>query len=140
MAVKERSYAPSEFRLGIARQTAWGTAITTQSNLLELHITEPTQIDYSGVTRDITKRSDGKIVESNTDIYVTQAGTIYSVSVSGILTDLCADYLIYAVMQDIESEAPTGPFNKIFYWDRNTVSPDFAGLSALTVCGMNLCA
>jgi len=113
-------YSRNEFRFAIAEESTFGTAITTQSSFKELHITDVPQIDYSGIVRDQTKRSDGKRVLSQSDTYLSTSGSTYTVAVSGVLTDLTADLLIYGVMQDLVSEAATTPYLKIFEWDGST--------------------
>jgi hypothetical protein len=138
MAIDTNLYSKNQFRFAIAEESSFGTAITTQTNFKELWITEPVQIDYSGIVRDEAKRADGKRVLSHTDVYVDDNGGEYTVSVSGILTDLTADLLIYGVMQDLVSEAATTPYLKSFEWDGSTTG-DSSGvpLKYYTLNGYN---
>lgn len=124
MATAIQAYAKSEFRFAIAEESTFGTAITTQTAFKELLITDIPQIDWGGVVRDEAKKSDGKRVLSNKDVFLQTAGGEYTVSVAGILTDNTADLLLYGVMQDLTGatpgEAATTPFAKVFEWDGST--------------------
>jgi hypothetical protein len=120
-------YAPQQFRLAIAEEVAFGTAITAQGSFFELDIINPTQPDMaSGVVEDVRKRSDGKRVMSNTDTYRSTVGGTYTIPFECIATGNTLDLLLYGVMQDLESEAATTPYQKIFHMDEGTAAPDFS--------------
>lgn len=120
-------YAPSQFRLAIAEETAFGTAITTQGSFYELDIISPTQPDMaSGVVEDTRKRSDGKRVMSHTDTYRITTGGLYVIPFEAIATGATLDLLLYGVMQDLTSEGATTPYAKIWEWDGSTTGPDFS--------------
>ncbi|MFQ6609317.1 MAG: hypothetical protein ACE5D7_00815 [Fidelibacterota bacterium] len=121
MAISTNVYFGQEWRVGIAEESTFGTAITTQSNFKELEITAPPQIDFSGVVRDQRKRADGSRVLDSKDVYLSQVGGEgYTCQIEGILTDITADLLLYGAMQDIVSEAATSPYLKTFEWDNAT--------------------
>jgi len=120
-------HASSDFRVGIAEESAFGTAITAQGSFYELHITENPQVDWGGLIRESVKRSNGKRVKDNKDVFLQTAGGTYTVSVSGVLTDTTADLLLFGAMQDMASEGGTTPYTKVFHIDRNTTQPDFGG-------------
>lgn len=120
-------HAASDFRVAIANETTFGTANTTQGEFYELHITDNAQVDWGGLIRESVKRSNGKRVKDNKDVFVQTAGGTYTVSVSGVLTDNTADLLLYGAIQDLVSEAATTPFQKIFELDASTTQPDFGG-------------
>jgi len=120
-------YAPSQFRLAIAEESEFGTPITTQANFYELDIVSPTQPDMaSGVIEDTRKRSDGLRIMAPCDTYRTTVGGLYVIPFECIVSANTADLLIYGVMQDIESEADTTPYQKVMQWDKNTTGPDFS--------------
>ena len=96
-----------------------GTGTWYSTPFHELLITEPVQFPTDGLVRDKAKKSDGKRVWSNTDTYINTHGSGYTTSVTGILTDLTADLLLYGVMQDVTEAAGT-PFLKTFEWDGST--------------------
>lgn len=118
-------HAASDFRVAIANETTFGTANTTQGQFYELHITDNAQVDWGGLIRESVKRSNGKRVKDNKDVFVQTAGGTYTVSVSGVLTDNTADLLLYGAIQDLVSEAATTPFEKIFELDASTTQPAF---------------
>jgi hypothetical protein len=120
-------YAPSQFRLAIAEESAFGTPITAQGSFYELDIISPTQPDMaSGVVEDTRKRADGKLVMSPKDTYRSTVGGLYVIPFECIVTDNTADLLLYGVAQDLGSETGTTPYQKIFVLDDGTVSPDFS--------------
>lgn len=118
-------HAASDFRVAIANETTFGTANTTQGEFYELHITDNAQVDWGGLIRESVKRSNGKRVKDNKDVFVQTAGGTYTVSVSGVLTDNTADLLLYGAIQDLDSEDASTPFTKIFELDASTTQPDF---------------
>jgi len=122
MAISTAVYYPQEWRVGIAEEATFGTAITVQASFKELEITEPSQIDYAGIVRDERKRADGKRVKAYTDIYLDEEGGAdgYTCTVGGLLTDLTADLLLFGNIQDLVSEAATTPYLKTFEWDGST--------------------
>ena len=120
-------HAASDFRVAIAQESTFGTANTTQGDFYELHITDNAQVDWGGLIRESVKRSNGKRVKDNKDVFVQTAGGTYTVSVSGVLTDNTADLLLYGAIQDLVSEAASTPFQKIFELDASTTQPDFGG-------------
>jgi len=122
MAISTNVYVGPQFRVAIAEESTFGTAITTQTNFKELEITSTPWPDYSGIVREVRKRADGKRVLSYKDIYVDEEGGAdgYTVNIEGILTDITADLLIYGVMQDLVSEDATTPYLKEFEWDGST--------------------
>ncbi|MFQ6611353.1 MAG: hypothetical protein ACE5D7_11240 [Fidelibacterota bacterium] len=119
-------YSPTQFRFAMAEESTFGTANTTQGDFKELFITEPVEIDWGGVVRDQHKRADGKRVLSHTDVYLSKAGGDYVANVTGIVTDLTLDLLLYGIMQDLVSEASATPFAKIFEWDGSSGVVDFS--------------
>ena len=124
MAIDTSLYSKNEFRFAIAEEATFGTAITAQGSFKELHITDNPQLDWGGIIRDQAKRSDGKRVLSHTDTYLATAGGTYTCAVSGVLTDLTADLLLYGVMQDLVSEDGSTPYLKTFEWDGSTDGDD----------------
>ena len=118
-------HAASDFRVAIAQEDTFGTANTTQGDFYELHITDNAQVDWGGLIRESVKRSNGKRVKDNKDVFVQTAGGTYTVSVSGVLTDNTADLLLYGAIQDLASEGDSTPFQKIFELDASTTQPDF---------------
>ena len=131
-------YAPSQFRLAIAEEATFGTANATQGEFYELDIISPTQPDMaSGVIEDSRKRSDGKRVMSPTDTYRATTGGTYVIPFECIATVATLDLLLYAAIQDLESEGATTPYQKIFYMDEYTTGPDFSTNAGkfLTVLG-----
>ncbi len=125
MAIDSSVYSRNQFRMGIARQTTWGTALTDDAgaipvNFVELFTTDVVEPDLSGLIRDETKRTDGKMVKSHTDVFVTTAGAEYTISVSGICTRGQLDMLLFGVMQDLTSEGAISPFVKVWEWDGAT--------------------
>ena len=127
MAASTNIYSAKDYRVAIAEESAMGTAITSQGSFKELQITEAPQLDWGGVIRESVKRSNGKRVKDYRDVYVATAGGSYTVTVTGVLTDLTVDLLTYGVMQDLVSEAGSGTYAKIFEWDSSTTQPDFGG-------------
>ena len=127
MAASTNVYSSKDYRVGIAQETAMGTANTTQAQFYELDITESPQLDWGGVIRESVKRSNAKRVKDYRDVYVATAGGSYTVSISGVLTDTTADLLFYGCMQDLVSEGGSSPFTKTFEWDADTTQPDFGG-------------
>jgi hypothetical protein len=107
-------HAASDFRVAIAQEVTFGTPITAQGSFYELHTTDNSQVDWGGLIRESVKRSNGKRVKDNKDVFVQTAGGTYTVSVSGVLTDNTADLLLYGAIQDLASEASGTPFQKIF--------------------------
>jgi hypothetical protein len=140
MAISTNVYVAPQFRVAIAEESSFGTAITTQSSFKELEITNTPWPDYSGIVREVRKRADGKRVLSHTDIYVDEEGGAdgYTVITEGILTDLTADLLLYGVMQDLVSEDATTPYLKEFAW-RGATDGDNSGVpyKFYTVNGYN---
>lgn len=121
MAISTLNYSKTDVRCAIASQSVFGTANTTQAEFYELHITDMVKIDASsGVLEDATKRSDGSHVETITDVYRNTAGGEYTVQVSGIATKETLAMLIYAVTQDIATEADIDPYQRVFEWDEAT--------------------
>jgi hypothetical protein len=120
-------YAPSQFRLAIAEEVAFGTPITAQGSFYELDIISPTQPDMaSGVIEDSRKRSDGKRVMSHTDTYRSTVGGSYVIPFECIVTSANADLLLYGVMQDLVGEEATTPYQKELVIDNGTTGPDFS--------------
>jgi len=132
-------YAPSQFRLAIAEEATFGTPITTQSAFYELDIISPTQPDMaSGVVEDSRKRSDGKRVMSQTDVYRSTTGGTYTIPFECIATKATIDLLLYGVMQDlVSSTLVSTEYNNIWEWDGSTTGPDFSinGGKFFTVLG-----
>jgi hypothetical protein len=120
-------YSGKDFRIGIAPQSAFATANTTEAQFYELLITDSPQMDWGGLIRESTKRSNSKRVKDNKDVFVQTAGGTYTVSVSGVLTDTTVDLLVGGVMNDVESEGASTPYTKVLEWDSSTTQPDFGG-------------
>jgi len=120
MAIDLNVYSKNDFRFAIAEESSFGTAITAQGSFKEILITDIPQIEWGGIIRDEAKKSDGKRVFSHTDIYQTTAGGTYTCSVSGILTDITVDLLLYGATQDLVSEGANSPYLKTFEIDGST--------------------
>jgi hypothetical protein len=125
MAIDGSNYSQSQFRLAIAEESTFGTAITTQSSFQEIYLRDPTQIDRSDIVRDEVKHLDGQRVWAHTDIYVNEAGGTRMIPFNAVATDITLDYMLYLVMQDLASEGASTPYLKTFEWDSNTTQPDF---------------
>jgi len=132
MAISSDVHSFPEFRFGIAEQSAWGTANTTDAQIYEVYTTATPQIAWN-VIRDDVPRSDGLLIENETDRYVSQNGATYEVSVEGVLTDKIVDLLVFSVMQDLASEAATTPYLKTWQWDAGTTHMDYASNSGAGV-------
>lgn len=140
MAIDTSVYSKNEFRFAIALESAFGTAINgtaNSANFNELFLTEPTQIDYGNVVRDQHKRTDGKLVLSPEDVYVSKAGSDYTVQVNGIATDNTLDLLLHSVMQSLSSEPTASPNLKTWAWDNSTSIGTTASQVTFTLLGYN---
>jgi hypothetical protein len=114
MAISTAVYSKTQFRFAIAKETTFGTSISTQSSFQELHITEPPTLDTAtAVVTDVTPRIDGTAVLASSDIYKTQAGAITTVTVSGILTTPVLELLLEGVFQN----KATSSAEDTYEWD-----------------------
>jgi hypothetical protein len=127
-------HSGKEARLFIAQETAFGTpkaddtawAADNADGVIALQLVgDPSPVDVGGVIRDSTIRSHGQRVKKNTDIYISRDGAIFTMPFEVIPTLDDIDFLIYTVMQDIESESDAGTYERIFTIDRDTTQPDF---------------
>jgi len=121
MAISPAVYSATEYRVAFAEQIAWGTANTTQADFFEIYTTELVLPDFSGILSDETKRSNGKKVLDATDVFRSNAGSEYTVTVSGVLTNKQLGKLLYGVTQYISAEVDTTPYLKTFTIDGTTV-------------------
>lgn len=113
MAVDTKAYSGHQFRLAIAKQSAFGTRNSTQTEFQELFLTNRPEV-ASSVVEDNTKRADGSTVHSVNDRYRTTAGGEYTIPIEGILTKETAAYLFYAAYQILTSEGASTPYAKLF--------------------------
>jgi hypothetical protein len=134
-------HSGKQARLFIAQQTAIGTAVSdavawATGNTDGVITLQPTgdlsPADLGGVVRNSEIRAHGQRVKKHTDVFVSQEGSITTMPFEVLPTRHDIDWLVYGVMQDIESEAASGTFAKIFTIDRDTTQPDFGALSDLT--------
>lgn len=126
MAISGLVYSPKEWRVAIAEETTFGTAVT--SSFLELYVTSISKVDYSGIVKDDTSRHSGKRVRDVDDVHIQTAGGLYAYDFECVLTKITADLLMYGVLQNV-SEAVGTPFKKDYVVDENTTQPDFSANS-----------
>lgn len=117
MAISATVYSATEYRVAFAEQTTWGTANSTQADFYEFSTTELVLPDFSGILSDETKRSNGKKVLDVTDVFRSSAGSEYTVTVAGVLTNTQIGKLVYGVTQNISAEVDTTPYLKTFAVD-----------------------
>jgi len=127
MAISSATYAQSSFRLAIAQEAAFGSAIGTQTAFQELDIITPAQPDMaSGVVEDTRKRADGSRIMAEKDTYRITVGGLYVIPFECIVTQETMDYFLYGVMQDwVSTTKVDTKYNNIFEWDNATTGPDF---------------
>lgn len=113
MAIVQQTYSPHQFRAGIAKQSAFGTANTTQAEFIALWLTNHPEPSSTPLI-DETKRADGSVIASTTDRYVAQAGGEHTIAVEGVLTMAQAAYLLFGSMQYLTSEGASTPYAKVF--------------------------
>ncbi len=113
MAINTQAYSQHEFRLGIAEQSAFGTANTTQGDFRELHLTNRPEL-VSTPVEDNTMRATGSIVADYYDRYRTLAGGEFTIPIEGVLTKEQAAYLIHGCLQILTSEGETPTFTKLW--------------------------
>lgn len=118
--------AGTEFVLGISEESTFGDAITaTTSDLWKLlHLTEQSEWDLSGLTRDNTMRLRGSRVPHNTDNFFTRAGGEVVIPFTAVATKATLDFLLYGVLQSV-AEGETPLFLKTFTWGDSTTQPLF---------------
>lgn len=121
MAVAPQIYSGVEYRVAFAEQAIWGTANSTQGDFFEFPVTELVMPDFSGILADETKRSNGKKVMDVTDVFRSNAGSEYSVQVSGVLHNNIAAKLFYGATQLISGETDSGAYAKTFTVDGSSV-------------------
>lgn len=121
MAVSSAVYAASEFRVAFAEQAIWGTANTTQGDFHEFHVTDLVLPDFSGILSDETKRSNGLKVLDVTDVFRSNAGSEYTVTVAGTLTNKVVAKLLYSATQNITAETDSSPYPKTFKVDGTSI-------------------
>lgn len=136
MAIATNQYHKTSWRFGIAQQTAWGIAVITDASIKELLVNAPVPVPTSGVVRTKIPRQDGMNIENIRDYHATIHGGIYEIPISGIVTLLTVDLLLYGVMQKLVSEGAATPFTKLLEWAEDTVSPVFSTIDAITDAGI----
>lgn len=112
MAIPQETHSQHGFRAAIAKQAAFGTAHSTQTDFIELWLTNRPEQQSSPII-DETKRADGSAVHSANDRYISQPGGEHTIPVEGILTLAQAATLIFGTVQAITSEG-ADPFPKVF--------------------------
>ena len=122
MAISTTVYSATGWRVAIAEQTVWGTPNTTQSEFYELHVSEITLPDFSGLLSDETKRSNGKNIMDALDIFRSNAGSENTLTANVVLTPTTLPMLLYGSLQAITSEGGTDPFLKTFTVDGTPLS------------------
>ena len=125
-----RLFIAQEDTFGTARSddTAWGTG--NQDGVICLQPTgDLSPADLGGVVRNSEIRAHGQRVKKHTDVFVSQDGAFVTMPFEVLPTRHDIDFLLMGVMQDIESEAASGTFKKIFSLDRDTTQPDFGAIS-----------
>ena len=124
MAIDGDVHSGKQFRLAIAEETTFGTAVAT--GWKELLVRSISDIDFGGVVKDFEPRHAGKRVRDASDNFIQEAGSEFRMSFDCVLTDLTADLLMYGVLQNV-SEAAGTPFKKDYVIDETTTQPDFSG-------------
>jgi len=115
MAISASVYSAPQWRVAIAKQTAWGTANSTQGDFQELHVTDIVMPDFSGILSDETKRSNGKDIMDALDVFRSNAGSEYTVQATVVLTPPQLTLLLYGVLQsNLSDEVDVAPYLKTF--------------------------
>lgn len=122
MAVDQKAYSPHLFRLAIAKQASWDTAITDQAVFRELHLTNRPEIK-SAVVEDFTRRATGSIVASKVDHYRTTAGGEFTIPIEGVATLNTISPLLYAVCQVVPSEGASTPYPRVWTLGQSITVP-----------------
>lgn len=128
MAISDTAYSGHGIRLAIARQAAFNTANTTQTEFIELALTNRPEVASTPII-DETKRADGSAVASVNDRYVSQVGGEHTIPVEGVVTLDTVANLLFSSFMSITSEADTSPNAKIFTFGTGvtptSVQPNF---------------
>ena len=123
MAISGLVFSPKEWRVAIAEESTFGTAVISGFN--ELYVTSISKVDYSGIVKDDTPRHSGKRVRDVGDVHVQLAGGLYAYDFECVLTKITSDLLMYGVLQNVVEDMST-PFKKDYVVDENTTQPDFS--------------
>tara|TARA_R100000995_G_C3482342_1_gene124734 strand:- start:755 stop:1825 length:1071 start_codon:yes stop_codon:yes gene_type:complete len=131
-------HSGKQARLFIAQESTFGTAVSdatawatgNQDGVICLQPTgDLSPADLGGVVRNSEIRAHGQRVKKHTDVFVSQDGSFTTMPFEVLPTRHDIDWLLMGVMQDIESEAGSGTFSKVFSLDRDTTQPDFGAIS-----------
>jgi hypothetical protein len=127
MAISTAVYSGPQWRVAIAKQTTWGTANSTEAQFQELHVTDITLPDFSGILSDETKRSNGKNIMDVTDVFRSNAGSEYTCQATVVLTPPQLTLLLYSVGQNyLSAEVDSDPYLKTWTFDGtplNNITP-----------------
>lgn len=130
-------HSGKQARLFIAQEATFGTAVSdatdwgtgNQDGVICLQPTgDLSPADLGGVVRNSEIRAHGQRVKKHTDVFVSQDGSFTTMPFEVLPTRHDLDFLLMGVMQDIESEAASGTFSKVFSIDRDTTQPDFGAI------------
>ena len=126
-----RLFIAQEDTFGTARSDATAWATGNQDGVICLQPTgDLSPADLGGVVRNSEIRAHGQRVKKHTDVFVSQDGAFVTMPFEVLPTRHDIDFLLMGVMQDIESEAASGTFAKVFSLDRDTTQPDFGAISS----------
>ena len=126
-----RLFIAQEDTFGTARSDATAWATGNQDGVICLQPTgDLSPADLGGVVRNSEIRAHGQRVKKHTDVFVSQDGSFVTMPFEVLPTRHDIDWLLMGVMQDIESEAASGTFAKVFSLDRDTTQPDFGAISS----------
>lgn len=133
MAIDPNVHSGLEFELAIQQEDTWGTAEATAGSFIKLHLTEQPAVDRSGLIFDETMRARGSRTPHQEDYFFQKAGGEVRLAFNNVIvTETYLDYLIYLIMQDLESEGASTPWVKTYEWDDATTYVDFSTITAIT--------
>lgn len=141
MAINALVHSGKEARLWVGEEATFGTAVTdvtawaagnTDGATMLQNDGDLSPVDFSEVFRDESIRAHGQRVKKHTDVFVATDGSgapigKFMLPFNAIPSRHDVDVLIYACLQDVESEATATPFAKVFTWNRDTTQPSFNG-------------